>query len=103
MMREHFSIIPSMEIIPDRQQFVSFPFYKLDPVWRRLSESERARGKAEFIEVAESYKDQMILLPYSTVGIRGDIDFFFWQVNYRLELFEELSARLANTGLGKYL
>src|SRR4051812_12709832 len=92
-----------MEIIPDRQQFVSFPFYKLDPVWRRLSDSERTRGKSEFVEVAESYKGRMILLPYSLQGIRGDSDFFFWQVSYNLELFEELSARLANTGLGKYL
>jgi chlorite dismutase len=92
-----------MEIIPDRQQFVSFPFYKLDPVWRRLSDSERSRGKSEFVEVAGAYKDQMILLPYSLQGIRGDSDFFFWQVTYHLELFEELSARLSNTGLGKYL
>jgi chlorite dismutase len=92
-----------MEIIPDRQQFVSFPFYRLDPVWRRLSDAERNRGKAEFVEVAESYKDQMILLPYSVQGIRGDCDFFFWQVSYTLDLFEELSARLSNTGLGKYL
>jgi len=92
-----------MKIIPDRQQFVSFPFYKLDPVWRRLSETERSRGKAEFQEVVESCKNEMILLPYSVIGVRGDCDFFFWQVSYQLERFEEMSARLANTGLGKYL
>jgi chlorite dismutase len=92
-----------MKVIPNRQQFVSFPFFKLDPVWRRLSDSERARGKAEFVQVAESYKDQMILLPYSLQGIRGDADFFFWQVSYELEDFEKLSAQLSNTGLGKYL
>ena len=67
-----------MDIIPDKQQFVSFPFYKLDPVWRRLSDSERTRGKAEFREVLDSFKDQMILLPYSAIGIRGDVDFFLW-------------------------
>jgi chlorite dismutase len=92
-----------VEIIPDRQQFVSFPFYKLDPVWRRLSESERTRGKAEFIEVVESYKEELILLPYSTIGVRGDVDFFFWRVGYHLERFEEMTARMTNTGLGKYL
>src|SRR5205085_9639329 len=91
----HFSIIRAMEIIPNRQQFVSFPFYKLDPVWRRLSESERTRGKAEFREVFESYKDKMIQLPYSLQGMRGDADFFFWLVTYELGTFEELSARLA--------
>lgn len=92
-----------MEVIPHRQQFVSFPFFKLDPVWRRLSESERSRGKAEFREIIESQKDKMIVLPYSLVGVRGDADFFFWQVSYELEDFENLIARLLNTGLGKYL
>lgn len=92
-----------MKILPDRQQFVNFPFYKLDPVWRRLSESERARGKADFREVVESYSDRMIHLCYSLVGLRGDADFFFWRVSYRLEDFEEMTARLLNTGLGKYL
>lgn len=92
-----------MKVIPDRQQFVSFPFFKLDPAWRRLSESERSRGKAEFLEVAESFKDRMILLPYSLIGMRGDADFFFWRVSYQLEDFEDMTARLLNTGLGKYL
>ena len=27
-------------------QFVGFTFYRVDPAWRRLSESERQRGKA---------------------------------------------------------
>jgi len=98
-----YCIIWFMEIIPDRQQFVSFPFFKLDPVWRRLSDSERQRGKTEFREVAESYRDRMINLPYSLVGVRGDADFFFWRVSYRLDDFEEMTARLLNTGLGKYL
>jgi chlorite dismutase len=92
-----------VKVIPDRQQFVSFPFFKLDPAWRRLSESERSRGKAEFLEVAESFKDRMILLPYSLIGMRGDADFFFWRVSYQLEDFEDMTARLLNTGLGKYL
>jgi chlorite dismutase len=92
-----------MQIIPGRQQFVNFPFYKVDPVWRRLSESERARGKQEFLDVAESYKGHMILLAYSLVGMRPDTDFFLWRVSYELEYLEEMSARLANTGLGKYL
>ena len=92
-----------MKTIPDRQQFVNFPFFRLDPLWRRLPESERARGKAEFLEVAESYQGKMIVLPYSLVGLRGDADFFFWRVSYELEDFEQMTARLLNTGLGKYL
>jgi len=92
-----------VEIIPDRQQFVSFRFFKLDPVWRRLSESERTRGKAEFREAIESYKDRLILNAYSLMGMRADADFFIWRIGYHLEEFEEMSARAANAGVGKYL
>jgi len=92
-----------MKIIPDRQQFVSFPFFKLDPAWRRLPESERKRGKAEFCEVVESLQGEAIVLAYSVIGIRGDSDFFLWRISYSLETFEEMTARLMNTGLGHYL
>jgi chlorite dismutase len=92
-----------MKIIPGKQQFISFPFYKLDPVWRRLSDSERTRGKAEFREVVEYFQKKWIVLSYSLVGIRPDADFFFWRVSYDLEDFEDMSAQLMNTGLGKYL
>jgi chlorite dismutase len=94
-----------MKVIPNKQQFVSFPFFKLDPAWRRLTESERRQGKAEFAEVVESFQgnDSTIVLAYSLVGVRPDADFFLWRVSYQLEDFEDMSARLMNTGLGKYL
>jgi chlorite dismutase len=92
-----------MKTVPGKQQFVSFPIYKLEPVWRRLSETERRKGKAEFCDVIESWQNRMILLAYSLVGIRGDSDFFLWRVSYNLEDFEQMSAQLMNTGLGKYL
>jgi chlorite dismutase len=92
-----------MEILPGKQQFVSFPIFKLDPVWRRLPEPERRRGKEEFAEVIEAFKDRMIILAYSLVGIRGDSDFFLWRVSYKLEELQDMSAQLLNTGLGKYL
>src|SRR5437660_830347 len=92
-----------MKILPNKQQFVSFPIYKLDPAWRRLPEPERRRGKEEFRDVVESYQKEMITLAYSLVGIRGDSDFFLWRVSYRLEDLEQMSAELMNTGLGQYL
>ena len=92
-----------MQTIPGKQQFVSFPFYKLDSAWRRLPTAERARGKAEFREVVESYAKNIIVLPYSLLGVRADADFFLWRVSYRLEDFEEMQSKLMNTGLGTYL
>src|ERR1051325_1208866 len=92
-----------MQVIPGKQQYVSFPIFKLDSAWRRLPEPERRRGKEEFGDVVESYRENMIVLSYGLVGIRGDADFFLWRVSYHLEDFEQMSAELMNTGIGKYL
>jgi len=86
-----------------KRQFVNFSFYKVDPAWRRLSDEERSRGKQEFLRVVEDYHDKLIVIPYSLVGIRGDCDFLLWRISYQLELFQEMSARMLATGLGRYL
>lgn len=92
-----------MKTIPGQPQFVSFPIYKLDPAWRRLPERDRAQGKQEFREVIERWQQDMIILPYSLIGVRADSDFMLWRVSYKLEDLEAMSAELANTGLGTYL
>ena len=86
-----------------RKQCVSFAFYKVDPVWRRLPDAERARGKAEFSEVVQEYSKKLIILNYSLVGMRAECDLLLWRIGYELETFEEMSAALNRTGLGKYL
>ena len=88
-----------------KRQFVNFCFYKLDPAFRRLPEAEREKGKQEFLDVLEDYdtNDDMIVLSYSMVGIRADTDIMLWRISYELEKFQEMSARIFKTGLGKYL
>jgi len=88
-----------------KRQFVNFAFYKLDPAFRRLPEAEREKGKKEFLDVLEDYdtNDDMIVLSYSMVGIRADTDLMLWRISYELEKFQEMSARIFRTGLGKYL
>ena len=88
---------------PQRRQFVNFLFFKLDPAWRRLPESERTQGKQEFMRAADDYAGKVMVIPYSTVGIRGDCDFMLWRISYELELFQEMSTKLMGSGLGKYL
>ena len=88
---------------PIQRQLVNFSFYKVDPAWRRLPELERVRGKAEFVEIVKSYSKELILLPYSTVGIRSDADFLLWRIGLALEPMQEMSAKLSRTGLGSYL
>jgi len=86
-----------------QRQYVNFRFLKVDPAWRRLPAEERQQGKREFCQVAQEYADRVTMLSYSLVGIRGDCDFMLWRIGYELDLFQEMSARLLATGLGKYL
>lgn len=88
---------------PAKRQFVNFSFHKVDPQWRRLPQDERQAGKQEFLRVAEEYAGKIILIPYTTVGIRGDCDFLLWRISYELELFQEMMTKLLATGLGNYL
>jgi len=87
----------------NRRQYVNFAFYKVDPVWRRLPAEERKRGKCEFVEVVKSYEQDMLVISYSLVGIRGDCDFMLWRIGYDPLKLQEMSAQLLATGLGNYL
>jgi len=87
----------------ERRQFVNFAFYKIDPAWRRLPEEERKKGKSEFLNVVRSNEKDVIVIPYCMVGIRGDCDFMLWRISYDLPRFQEMSAQLLQTGLGRYL
>ena len=86
-----------------KRQFVNFRFFQVDPAWRRLSDEERVQGKQAFINIVERYQRSMIINSYSLVGLRGDVDFMLWRISETLELFQEMSAELLETGLGKYL
>ncbi len=86
------------------RQFVSFAFYKLDSTYlRTLSDDQRTAAVDELAQVIEDASDRFLIYSYSTLGIRRETDFFLWRISYRLEDFEELSARMLTTTLGKYL
>ena len=86
-----------------RRQYVNFTFYKIDPAWRWLPEDERTRGKQEFLRAVEEYQGKVLVIAYTTVGIRGDCDLMLWRISYELELFQEMSTKIMASGLGKYL
>ena len=88
---------------PERQ-YVNFRFYKLDPAWRRLPEGEKEKGRREFLEACESFRQKgVLLISYSLVGIRGDSEFMLWRISEKLDLFEEMSLAMLRTGMGKYI
>ncbi len=84
-------------------QYVNYIFFKLDPLWRRLPDEERVRGRQEFCEAIEEHAQEMILRSYSLMGLRSDADFMLWRIGYDLEAFEKMTSVLMNTGLGRYL
>lgn len=84
-------------------QYINYIFFKLDPIWRRLSEEEREEGKKEFLEAAGEYSSDMLLRSFSLMGLRADADLMLWRIGYDLDAFEEMTAALMKTGLGKYL
>jgi chlorite dismutase len=86
-----------------RRQYVNFVYYKVDAAWRRLPAEDRKRGKCQFIDVVKSFEQDMIVIPYSLVGMRGDCDFMLWRIGYDLLRFQEMTAQLLATGLGQYL
>lgn len=85
------------------RQFISFFFYKLDPAYRHLPEEQQEQGKAEFAAVVKKYQESgTIVLPYSTVGVKANCDFFLWRIDYKLERLQALQTELSKTLLGKY-
>lgn len=85
-----------------KQQFVNYLFFKVDPAWRRLPVTERARGRAEFAAAVNEWKQKCLIIPFTTVGTRGDTDFFLWRISEKLEDFTGMSTALLNTGLGQW-
>lgn len=85
-----------------KQQFVNYLFFKVDPAWRRLPATERARGRAEFATVVNDWKQRCLIIPFTTMGTRGDTDFFLWRISEKLEDFTGMSTALLNTGLGQW-
>jgi chlorite dismutase len=83
---------------------VTFTFYKTDPAWRRLPDSERQRGKEEFVCALEDRMGGSVMAhTYSTMGLRADAELCLWRICSELEPLQEMSSRLLKTGLGSYL
>jgi chlorite dismutase len=85
------------------RQFVTFTFYKARPEWRMLDAQAKLDAKREFVEVFDTYRRGLLLHTYSIVGLRSNVDFMIWRIGYTLDPFQEMSARLNGTTLGRYL
>jgi len=95
---------PSVVVQPqDVRQLVSFSFYRLDPAWRRLSAKTKSSQTKEFLATVKHYTKRLMVLSYSLVGLKAEVDFLLWRIGERLELLQEMSAAICHTKLGGYL
>src|SRR5687767_8591098 len=94
---------PAAEAPVVHRQFVSFAFYKLDPAFRRLSDSEKAEARAEFSAAINQKRGEMICLSYSTLAMKADCDFLLWRIGQSADDFQTQEAAMNKTKVGGYL
>ncbi len=90
--------------VPQRRQFISFSFYKLLPEFRRLSPQEQRALLGELPTlVRQQDPTDLLLLTYSCVGTRADVDFMFWKISFELEALQRFSAQINRLSLAGWL
>ena len=85
------------------RQFVNFMFFKADRALRAESADVKAQARREFAEIIARYTGPMMLLPYSTVGLKSNVDFMLWRIGYDLAAFQHMAADINKSILGRYL
>ncbi|MGI8586511.1 MAG: chlorite dismutase family protein [Chloroflexia bacterium] len=88
---------------PEQAQFVEYLFFQADPLWRRLPEEVRLRGRQAFAAVIAQAVPTVTTYAYSTVGLKANADLMLWWKSYTPEAIQETLAALRQTGLGQYL
>ena len=85
------------------RQYVNFMFFRADRAFRSESAEFKAKAKAEFADIVKRYTGPMMLLPYSTIGLKAGIDFMLWRIGYDLAPFQTMVSDINRSLLGRYL
>jgi chlorite dismutase len=85
------------------RQWVSFTFYKLDRAFARLPDNDKALARQEILNLVDSPVPGLMCLSYSTVGLRGDVDFLLWRIGTSIPEVQQHAAAVNRTRLGSYL
>jgi chlorite dismutase len=86
-----------------QRQFVNFMFFRVDRAFRSLPAEAKAEAKREFADIVKRYTGPLMLLPYSTVGLKAGIDFMLWRIGYDIEPLQAMAADINRSVLGRYL
>lgn len=85
------------------RQFVNFMFLRVDRAFRALPAADKLEAKRELSEIVARYTGPMIVLPYSTLGLKAGVDFMLWRIGYDIEPFQRMMADINKSILGRYL
>jgi chlorite dismutase len=97
---------PQAAAASDKQaarQFVNFMFFRADRAFRSETAEVKAEAKREFAAIVQKYTGPMIILPYSTVGLKAGLDFMLWRIGYDIAPFQQMAADINKSILGRYL
>ena len=83
-------------------QFVQYLFLKVDPLWRRLDERDRARGREEFARVIQCAAPELTTFAYSTLGLKVGAELMLWWRTDSPETMQSTLSPLLQTELGRY-
>jgi chlorite dismutase len=86
-----------------QRQFVNFMFFRVDRAFRSLPDDVKADAKREFAEIVKRFTGPLMLLPYSTVGLKANVDFMLWRIGYETEPLQQMAADINRSILGRYL
>lgn len=84
------------------RQFVTFTFFKADPSFRQLSPEQRRAAADAFAAVVKKHQQKMMILTYSTVGLKSATDILLWCISYELDDFQEFAAELNRSAAAAY-
>ena len=85
------------------RQFVNFMFFRVDRAFRALSAEQKVQAKRELAEIVARYQGPMIVLPYSTLGLKAGVDFMLWRIGFDIDPFQRMVADINKSILGRYL
>lgn len=93
------------EQIEPKRQYVNFLGYKLNPAWRHLREEQKKAGREELSAVIARWQiqDRMMILPFSLLGLRADVDIILWRIGCSLEDMEQMVVEINRTEMGRHL
>jgi chlorite dismutase len=86
-----------------QRQFVNFMFFHVDRTFRALETQARIAAKREMSEIITRYQGPMIVLPYSTVGLKAGVDFMLWRIGFDIDPFQKMAADINRSALGRHL